>query len=74
MPCEYIKEHEIASLHIVHVIIKKYIAVLIKLIWRKEIGKTDIVPSCFQNYVTKGFYEIDLDDNINTIVLKYGKL
>lgn len=70
LPSEHIEEHEIFSLQVIHEIIKKYIAVLIKLIWRKEVGSNDIIPICFQDYVTKGLYEIDIDDKVNKIIVQ----
>lgn len=68
-----INKKEIISLHIIHIILKKYIAILVNLIWKREIGNGEIGFIPFQELITKGFYEIDLEYEVNKIITKYDK-
>jgi len=56
------------SWEIIDVILKKYIAILVNLIWHKIIGNGEIIPICLQKYVTAGYQEIDLINEISNIL------
>lgn len=57
-----------ASWEMIDLILKKYIATLITLIWNRKIGNGEIVPVCLIEYVTRGWQEIKLDLEIKTIL------
>ncbi|WP_419783009.1 hypothetical protein [Malaciobacter marinus] len=66
-----LKKHSIASLNIIHIILKKYTAVLVNLLWNRKIGNDEVTLIPFQELITKGFYEINLEIEIKDILLKY---
>jgi len=57
-----------SSWKIIDVILKKYISILVNLIWRKIIGNGEIIPICLQKYVIAGYQEIDLINEISHIL------
>jgi hypothetical protein len=53
---------------IIKVILQKYIACLVDLIWHKKIGKAiEIHPVCLQSFITEGYIEIELHRAISLI-------
>lgn len=58
------------SWYVIDIIIKKYISILVNLIWHKKIGNGEITPICLQDYVTKGWQEINLEVEIKSILDK----
>ncbi|WP_151950918.1 hypothetical protein [Aliarcobacter butzleri] len=58
------------SWHVIDIILKKYISILVNLIWHKKVGNGEITPICLRDYVTKGWQEINLESEIKSILEK----
>lgn len=58
------------SWHIIDIILKKYISILVNLIWHNKVGNSEVKPICLQDYVTKGWQEINLESEIKSILDK----
>lgn len=63
-----INDLEKVSWEIIDIILKKYISLLVNLIWHKEIGDGDIIPVCLIDYVVKGWQETNLEDEIKELL------
>ncbi|MDN5096351.1 hypothetical protein [Aliarcobacter butzleri] len=58
------------SWHVIDIILKKYISILVNLIWHKKVGNGEITPICLRDYVTEGWQEINLESEIKSILEK----
>jgi hypothetical protein len=59
------------SWHVIDIILKKYISILVNLIWHKKVGNGEVKAIiCLQDYVTKGWQEINLEVEIKSILDK----
>lgn len=56
------------SWEMMDLILKKYISVLVNLIWHKKVGNGEIMPICLNEYVLKGWQEKDLNIEINKLL------
>ena len=56
------------SWEIVDMILKKYISILVNLIWHGNVGNKEVIPICLQDYVLKGWQEINLDQDIKLLL------
>ena len=52
------------SWEIMDLILKKYISVLVNLIWHKKIGNGEVIPVCLKDYVLNGWQEMNLKTKI----------
>lgn len=58
------------SWYIINIIFKKYISILVNLLWHSKVGNSEVKPICLQDYVTKGWQEINLESEIKSILYK----
>ena len=59
------------SRNILSIILKKYIASLVDLIWHKKVNlDIEIYPICLQEFITKEYLELDLNVEIQSIIDK----
>lgn len=58
------------SWHVINIILTKYISILVNLIWHNKVGNSEVKPICLQDYVTKGWQEINLESEIKSILDK----
>lgn len=56
------------SWNVIDIILKKYISILVNLIWHKKVGNGEVTSICLQDYVTKGWQEINLELKIKSIL------
>ncbi|MFW2601603.1 hypothetical protein [Aliarcobacter butzleri] len=58
------------SWHVIDIILKKYISILVNLIWHKKVGNSEVKPICLRDYVTEGWQKINLESEIKSILEK----
>lgn len=56
------------SWEIIDIILKKYISILVNLIWHKDVGGGEVVPICLIDYVTEGWQEENLGNAIEELL------
>ena len=57
------------SRHILSIILRKYIAYLVDLIWNKKVNSDmEILPLCLKEFITAGYVELDLHLEIQNII------
>jgi len=57
------------SKNILNLVLKKYIASLVDLIWNKKVNSNiEVLPICLQEFLTTGYLELDLHVEIQNII------
>ncbi len=58
------------SWHVINIILTKYISILVNLIWHNKVGNSEVKPICLQDYIAKGWQELNLESEIKSILDK----
>jgi len=62
-------DYENISKSIISIILQKYIAFLVYLIWHKKVGySVNVHPICLQRFITEGYIEGNLNEEIQSII------